>query len=397
MESMPVMHPGLERGTVPLRAPAILVLAVLTAGGNPRFAAAGTGAWLTGDSFRERLEQPVGAIFWSGLPLRPALVRLARTEQVAILLDRRVDPDQKVDLSLEGVSLREALGRIAKHLGLGLSLPESFAYFGPPRAAARLWTLLELRRDEARRLPAAASRRLLLADRLSWPDFASPRPLLARLAASGPVVVSPLEDVPHDLWAAADLPPLPLVDRIALVAAQFDLTFRFVHGGTGLQLVPIPDEVAVVRSYPGKHRANALAAEWADAVPGVRVKAVGERVFVKGRMEDQQRIADLASPPRRNPLRPAEKPAPAGAGEQRYTLRVVQKPLGDTLEQLAARFHLKLTLDEEALRTAGISLQQPVSFTATDVTLDGLFQALLRPAGCAFRLREHSIEVRPAR
>ena len=56
--------------------------------------------------------------------------------------------------------------------------------------------------------------------------------------------------IPHDLWAAGDLPPLNLTDRLTLVAAQFDLTFAIDPTGESVSLVEMPATVEISRSYP---------------------------------------------------------------------------------------------------------------------------------------------------
>ena len=54
--------------------------------------------WNTDLKLRTALDQPTG-LTWGGLPLRRGLLSLSRTKQVAIVLDRHVDPEQKVELS----------------------------------------------------------------------------------------------------------------------------------------------------------------------------------------------------------------------------------------------------------------------------------------------------------
>ena len=51
--------------------------------------------WATGRALQEQLAAPVSVI-WEGNPLRPAMMNLSRTQHVAILIDRRVDPGQKL-------------------------------------------------------------------------------------------------------------------------------------------------------------------------------------------------------------------------------------------------------------------------------------------------------------
>ena len=237
-----------------------IVLAWLCSSGLHAQAAPAPPAWLAGAALQERLAQPSAEVYWSGLPLRQALSRFSRAARVAILVDRRIDPGQKVDLSLSTMPLREALDQIAEHLDVGMSLPGALVYYGPAEVASRLWTLAELRREEARRLPASAGRKFLQAERLAWPDFATPRDLLTQLASQSGIELLGLEQVPHDLWAAADLPAIPLVDRLTLIAVQFDLTFRIADSGDRVTLVPVPDDVAIVRSYPAGREPEALAA-----------------------------------------------------------------------------------------------------------------------------------------
>jgi hypothetical protein len=54
-----------------------------------------------------------------------------------------------------------------------------------------------------------------------------------------------------------------------------------------------------------------------------------------------------------------------------------------------------LRIDDEALRRAGISLDQPVSISVTDATADELFEKLLAPAGCSMRREGRTIVVVP--
>ena len=57
---------------------------------------------------------------WSGQPLRPALGDLARLQQTAVFLDRRVDPGQPMDFTQRDATLEDLLSRLAEQLDLGL-------------------------------------------------------------------------------------------------------------------------------------------------------------------------------------------------------------------------------------------------------------------------------------
>jgi hypothetical protein len=345
--------------------------------------------WLTGTSAHLQLGVVVANVYWSDAPLRQAVISLSRIHRVAVLIDRRVDPDQRLELTITNVPLEGVFQRIAEARGLGIAVLGSVVYLGPPAPASRLRTLSALRHDELGKLPPEIARRFLATERLRWNDFATPRELLAQLAQAGGFEFVGLEQVPHDLWAGADLPPLPLVDRIALVAIQFDLTLEVNEDGSRVTLVPVPDDVSITKEYAGGPQPEQLAEQWAASVPESEVRAVGGKILVRGPVEDHEKLAGS-----RSAVAPtSSKSAGPRQGETRYTVKANQKPLGPVLKELAAKLNLELQIDEQALEAAGISLDQPVSFNVKDATVEGLFRAVLTPARCTFRRQGKVIEV----
>lgn len=390
MKRLPPSGFGIIRSTV-LLALAVATVPQAASGEEPPV------AWLDGAALEQQLRRPVD-VFWSGTPLRQALVSLGESRRAAVLIDRRVDPGQKLDLELNGLPLGDVYRKVAASRQLGVVWLGPVAYFGPVRVTSRTRTLAELRREEVRRLPAAAARKLLRPERMRWDDFATPRDLLARLAAESRIEISGLGRVPHDLWAGADLPALSLVDRLTLLAGQFDLTFEMAADASAVALVPVPDDVALVRSYPGGRDAQALADRWAATIPESQVKVVDGEVFVRGLLEDHERIAAAPQPSR--PPRPtagrSSRSSASSAGEKRFTVPQGKGPLGPVLEQLAGKLGLTLKIDREALQRADISLEQPISFSVENATLEELFEAVLTPAGCTLRVQGDVLEVQPA-
>ena len=321
--------------------------------GAARDGAHATISWLTGTALQKQLAQPED-FTWSGTPLRKALRNLSRMRRVAVLIDRRVDPGQKVELVCDNMPLEAAFAEIARRRHLGLCSFGPVVYFGPVEYTARLRTLGTLRREEARRLSGAIRRKLLAAKRLQWKDFATPRELLDQLSRQSGIEISGAELVPHDLWAGAELPPLPLVDRLTLIVGQFDLTFNISSDGKTLTLVPIPkdpipkDVVPVLRDWP---------------------KSTG---------------------------RHTDQPARAGLDQKRFTVREAKGPVGELIGQLAGRLKLEVRIDREALEKSGVSLEQLVTFSVKDATVDELFRAALTPARLTFERNGNVLEIRPA-
>jgi hypothetical protein len=349
-------------------------------------------AWLTGRALQQQLSAVVPRVFWSGVPLRQVVRSVSTSQRVAVLLDRRADPDHALDFALNDVTVEALLRRIAEDCGLGVTMVGPVTYLGPPDVAARLRTIALVRKEEAEKLPPDSARAFLQLEPLAWDDFAQPRDILRGLAAASGIEITGLEQVPHDLWGAVDLPPLTFVDRVTLIAAQFDLTFRVVRDGQAVDLVPIPEDMAIVRRYPGGKNPEQLAEQWSTLVPEAQVKVLGRDVYVRGLLEDHER---LSGGPRPSPRRAAERTSRRGPPETRYTANGAKRPLDRVLRELAERLQVKVKIDEKSLRQAGISPGQLVSFSVKDATIDELFRAVLAPAGCTFHRTGNVIEVVP--
>jgi len=362
-----------------------LVLLVAILGGVEGLRSQEQKTWLTGAALGKQLDQPVG-LSWSGLPLRQAMERFAASQRVAILIDRRVDPGQLVELSLQNVPLSQALLQIAASKDLGFSQFGPVAYFGPPQAAARLRTLAALRKQDAAAAPKDVRNRLLAVRAWRWDDLAEPRALLADLTTEASIKIEGADKVPHDLWAAADLPPMTLVDRLTLLLLQFNLTFEIDAGSNVVRLVPVSDDPVIERSYAAGVPSQ-LASQVRRNFPKVDVSISGGKLIVRARLEDHELIAAALRGQR--PTR-----TKVTKGEQRYTVAFHAK-LGDILKKLETT-GLTFEIDAEQLEQAGLSLETIVMVSAKDATLDELLEQVLKPAELAFERQDQTIKIMPA-
>jgi len=114
----------------------------------------------------------------SASSLRQRINALARTQRVAIWLDRRIDPSQELDFASSGDPLDAALKKLAAKLGAGVGYTDSIVYLGPRPASSKFATLTALRIDEAKQLPPPAQKAFLEKRAWQWPDLATPRNLL---------------------------------------------------------------------------------------------------------------------------------------------------------------------------------------------------------------------------
>lgn len=348
---------------------------------------------------------------WSGVPLRRALGDLAASQHVAVLVDRRIDPGQQIKLELSNEPLRAALEKIAATTGSGVAILGDVAYLGPADRAGQLRTLAMQLDDRLAKLPPARRRVWLVAARLACPELSTPRGLLEKLAADAGVSLHGIEELPHDLWAETETPSLPLVDRLLLVAIQFDRTLEIADDGQSARLIGIAEPVVVERSYPAGRDPQTLLTRWRQAAPEAELRIQGERIFVRARAEDHERMrggsqaiassdqAGASEPrERRSTNRPGSKRRPMDALAQTRidSFAVEAKPLDAVLDTLGKRLQLEIEFDAEAIEAAGINLRRLVSLKLERATVDELLAATLRSAGLVHERTGNKVVVRPA-
>jgi hypothetical protein len=333
------------------------------------------------------LDQPV-TLAWSNLPFRAAMANLASTQHVPILLDRRVDPDAPITLAIARDPLRLALDKIAVERGLAVASVGKVIYLGPADTARKLKTVATMRRDDLAKLPAEARQRLGKIQPWQWEDLAEPRALVEQLAVEGSIKLHGLDQVPHDLWPAVRLPPLAWIDRLSLFLASFDLTFELGADGHSAELVPIPQKVAITRQYAGGDQPEFRAKQLATKVPDAQVRVRQGKIEVVGRAEDQELAAQLLAG---RSVRTTTVKAP----EQQYKLNVENAPLDRVLGQLGTMLKLDVHYDQDAIRAAGIRLDQLVSVHVEKVSLDELLAAVVKTTGLEFVRNEKTVTIKP--
>jgi hypothetical protein len=324
----------------------------------------------------------LGPISYSAInsPLRQALRSFSQALRVAIVVDRRVDPDQLVDLDLRNVPLLDALKQIAARADAGATILGPIAYIGPLDTAAQLRTLAALATEDAKRLPARQKNAALASRTLAWQALTTPQQVFEQLSREAGIKIGGLDKLPHDLLAATDLPPLPWIDRVTLVAAQFGLRAAYDAATNALMLEPIrPDEVHIERSYPAGRDPSKTVAEWQKKAPQAEIKLSGARIGVRATIEDHE----LLSPTH------VARPSVATPGQQVYTLTLEGMKLETFLAQLEQKLSLSFDLAPD------VKLDALVNVDVKNATLDDLLRAAFGPLGLEFSRKGNAVLVRP--
>lgn len=298
------------------------------------------------------------SVAWQGLPLRSACAGLTALVGRPVVLDRRVDPDAPVSLDLREAPLAEALERLCAATGTGCAVLPATIRIVPRGLAAGVVAEERRRREAVDALPA--SRRAIARREApwTWADGATPAALAAAAADAARVDLDGLDAVPHDHLAAAELPALPLAERLdlLLLPAALRVDWKGARERDGRLRVPV--------------------------VPvGGDAAGVGPAVVAAAGAWDAPRAA-----PRRGPPRPGAAPT--------WSLEVAA-PLDRLLATVAARLGLELRLDREGLRRRGIAPDEIVRLSVESVDRDTLLDRIVEPVGLRWRVDGGTLHVGP--
>ena len=336
----------------------------------------------TGAAFRRTLAQPIDAVSWKGVTLRQSLERIRQSQRIAVMLDRNVDPDQSVEFSAKHIPLSAMIEQLAGKYSAGTCRVGPVVYVGPHETTHLLSTVVEMRREEVRKLPADRQRQLLRATPWRWERLSNPRDLLKELEADYRVRILGKENMPHDLWPAMQLPKMNFAEKLSLVLAGFHVTFKISPDGSAVQIVAMPKEASLSRKYSAGDSAAGTAEQLSKQFPEATIRAQGRELVVDGRWEVHDAIGRLFSGERARP--PARE-----AGKKVYTLTVENKPVGGVVKALGRQLEKEVVFDVSVERR----LTQECSLSIKDATLQRLLREILTPAALKFEIDGDTIRV----
>lgn len=336
--------------------------------------------WKTGSELAKTLRTPLDRT-GSDKPVGESLTALSQATGVAMLLDRRVDPNQVVSIDAHGISLSDELKRLSNSLQLGVGTVGLVQYFGPPATAARVEALSELRRRE---VASRGHKRWLKTAPSGWDEFAEPRELAQAIAADAGAKISNPQAIPHDVWATWSGPPLSHVDRLTLVLAGFDLTFELRGDGEELEIIPAPDQLAFERTYEVTAAAASVSNELKRFLPDVKVQASGGKsIRVTATAEQHAKVADLLSG-KQTTTKTVVVP-----GEKVYTFKAENQLIGAMVQTLAKERGLKVQASESIIE----KLKQRGTVEVEKASFEAALKKVLDPVGIKYKLTEKTLEL----
>jgi hypothetical protein len=270
-------------------------------------------------------------------------------------------------------------------------------YLGPGASAARLRTLAALRAEELARLGGSLtkSRRQELQGRrnFAWNDLDAPRSIVQAWAAELMLEARGLDQIPHDLWAGAFLPQATPTEALSIVLIQFDLTWNWTDRGHGIEIVPVPETVALEKTFtPSKSKMADALREWPAKVPGLVVRTEGAKVLVRGtaeQLEELERFLETGKTGRDHQPKP-----PPPLSQRQFTLRIQDVPAQALLRQLE-KSGVIFKYDADALKEAGIDLNRRIKLEVDKAPAPEFFGQIFDQLGLAFEIDNLTVSLRP--
>ncbi len=349
-------------------------------------------------SASQRLAQRLDArvsLAWQGQQLAVGLERFAKSQRIAVWIDRRVDPATPIEIEVSEQPLRDALAALAAPREWVATPFQGVLYFGPKQTAEELPTLSALARQSIAKAPAEIRLRWLKPEPWSFDRLSEPRTLLNQLAKSVGAQVVDDHLIPHDLWPSRSLPPMSALDRVVLLLSGFDLTCQISSDGRKLRIVPIERPVQITRTYTvGRARRAEVDAAIAE-MPRAKVERRGQGgLTLSASLESHERVqAVMRGQSARQASQPVQPPA-ATEDSKRFTVKIENQPAGRIIDQLARQLQLEVEWDAALRQSPADGQEAIVSCDVRNADLDELLTAVLSPAGLGFERDGEKLKIR---
>ncbi|QDT27246.1 hypothetical protein Enr10x_25610 [Gimesia panareensis] len=356
---------------------------------------------VTERSFRRALTQPISAS-WSNVEIRMILEKIEDTQQISLLLDRRIDPSTKLNIDLQNQTLEAGLQEIAAQLHARTTIVGSNVYMGPDQAVGTLKTLLALKHQELLSLsdshPGLKSRMQQLSRNRSfyYQDLDTPAEILKQIAEAYQITISNPERIPHDLWFHGALMAVNANEALTLVLNQLDLTFLWEKQGRAIRIMSIPDRVTIQKTYaPRGSSLVDTVRRLKEAFPEAMITAAGRMILVDASSDIQEKIeADLnpsRGPSRNMPSKPSEFPP---IRRRKFTLRVQKVPVLAVMQKLE-QSGIEFKYQEDQLKQAGVDLTRRIDISVENANANEFFDALFGPLKLSYQIEGLTVTLTP--
>ncbi|MCA9024962.1 MAG: STN domain-containing protein [Planctomycetaceae bacterium] len=351
---------------------------------------------LAGSELRKELESPINVTI-PQTRVREVVLRLESLHNVAILLDRRIDPDRLIDVQLTQVTLLEGIEFLANQLEADAALVGGTVVIGPTDKLDRTRTDIVIQHQTLKDSSSEQGQRRLFelfsGKSFRWDNLQTPRELVQSIGEGYGVEVTGLDLIPHDLWAAGEMIDVSAVEALMLAAGQFDLTCQWNEDASIVQLAPAPSRLTIEKELTVNPAILAdVFSELSEEVPLADISVEGRRVRVIGSVAEQELIESRLKRNSNGDREPMPDQGPLA--KRSFTLKTERTPAIAILRTLEAQ-GTSVEYDLNVLTAAGVDLSQKVTLSLQKASADEFFQALCEPLRLQFEIEDRTVILTP--
>ncbi len=335
-----------------LRLPLLALIAIALT--TPAGTRASEPSYKTGKALEAALSARVS---WSsqGAELGDQVRDLQNQSDVLILRDRRIDPHQLANIEAESQPRTEILRQLTAAIPEGdFCVTEWFACIGNKEVVHRLPALMARSKNQIssqrKKLSTDQLRKLSSNINAHWQQLAEPRQILLTYAtATGAKIVNP-EAVPHDVWAAGQLPGMSFPEMAVVILNQFDLTLNLTEAPAEFSVVPVDMQESLQHRYTvaSKLRTPVIAG-WQDQAPAAVVKWTGTNALVAATLEQHAVLNSVVSNLMYAPSRaPASSASDGSLRTTKFQLSAERETVGELIRYFRANNVPITVADEES-------------------------------------------------
>lgn len=329
--------------------------------------------WLSGRKLEQAAKRSPIFVNWQQVPLHSQLHALSRNLQIAILLDRRVDPSQLVDRQDRDLTFEKFLWKLGAKENLGVCQIGDIYYLGPEETALALPFAVESLSEKLAEANLPAQLKKALSEKIAFksPKAFEPGNWLMQDAASKEISLLNPEEIPMDWWAPIDWPSMPRYQAYALLAAGFGLSLQLEEAGLRFVKLDLPAELTREYALPSLKELSLEALQ--KQHPQIKLERQKDKLTATGP------TAAFGSLERQ--LGTESQSSTAEISERRFTLNKTKAPRGSILATIAQQLGLKLKFDDDA-RAA---LNERIEIDVQQVPLQELMEKVLAGTELAYQ------------
>ncbi len=342
------------------------------------------------------LYQPL-VINRSPVAIQAILQRISSERNVAILLDRRIDPSSIVNVEIDTPYLDEGIGRLSQQLNADTLVVADTLFVFPKGKTGSLRSyahelqtqLEEICQSDRIRLGELVKRRAVY-----WDMLSTPQEIVAQICQSYTLKIENIDQLPHDLWGQGNISHPNCVEALLLVLVQFELSFEWVDAAT-IKLVPLPETPKFEQFHRPKKSSVTEAIQVIQKNWDVELTQLGTRLKIVAPLETHEAIAEMLGErkPRRSPNANAHA---TSLVDTPFSLKMQREPFLSLLKLLEKQ-GFEVHYDEAVLKDAGVDLMQKITLEVQQVKIHELLKQPCKEVNLQVRIDGNAIHLEPVK